>query len=393
MSVRHPTYHVYAADRDLGYKSAIYRIPDLQKSNTQRAEDKEAQNSELIIYREEDPNEVSSKNDCPWFVSKDGAVPEAACDWLQLLHDTRKTNLWYEIEPKRLSFDYLPRDVLRPLASADLSDFLRIMTVLGVGWEGRGANGRFIGRGALNDITVTSTEVQSVGTVYTYTRRFIRQNVNAYSVYSFFTLRSMFNCFVLNFGANYGELLTWSSDEVKDSLLDIFGDENLADHFKKTFRTDGFNIGVGELVAAWCYERSMPRREVEGRGGTKQFTTSFSATSLGCTLGIPLLASILHGNEEEMRKYNLLEETNCQKLSEWAKTYYLKSDTFDGLAECLDWVSSVSMDRNILFSSSINVKKDQKCLALLEELDEQFYDISEFIQNLDLVGRITDISS
>ena len=115
---------MYAADRDLGYKSARYEILDLQKSNTQRAEDKEAQNSELIRYAEKDPimyrDEIllSPKND--WFVSKVGAVPEAACDWLQLLHDTHKTNLYYEIEPERLSFDYLPRDVLRPLASADL---------------------------------------------------------------------------------------------------------------------------------------------------------------------------------------------------------------------------------------------------------------------------------
>ena len=166
---------MYAADRGLDsleFESAArYKIPDLRESNTRRAEDKEAQNSELIRYAEKDPWEtmgeilLSPKND--WFVSKVGAVPEAACDWLQLLHDTRNTNLHYEIEPKRLSFDYLPRDVLRPLASADLSNFLKIMTVLGVGWEGRGANGRFIGRGALNDITVTSTEVQSVGTVYT----------------------------------------------------------------------------------------------------------------------------------------------------------------------------------------------------------------------------------
>ena len=106
----HPTYHAYVADRHLGSNSAKYEIPELQKSNTQRAEDKEAQNSELIIFAEKEPDEgeiaLSPKND--WFVSKVGAVPEAACDWLQLLHDTRNTNLCYQIEPKRLSFGYLP---------------------------------------------------------------------------------------------------------------------------------------------------------------------------------------------------------------------------------------------------------------------------------------------
>ena len=134
---------MYAADHDLVSKSAKHKIPDLQKSSIQRAKDEEAQNSEpvTVVYAEKDPEKeedevlLSPKND--WFVSKVGAVPEAACDWLQLLHDTRKTNLRYSIEPKQLSFDYLPWDVVRPLASADLSDFLLIMTVLGVGWEGR----------------------------------------------------------------------------------------------------------------------------------------------------------------------------------------------------------------------------------------------------------------
>ena len=94
-----------------------------------------------------------------------------------------------------------------------------------------------------------------------------------------------------------------------------------------------------------------------------------------------------------MRKYNLLEETNCQKLSEWAKTYYLKSDTFDGLMECLDWASSIPMDRNILFSSSISVEEDKKCLALLEKLDKQLQDSYNFVQNLNVVSHITGISS
>ena len=366
------THHEYVTDRNLGQKSARYEIPDVHKSSAWRAEDIEAQESKSVIYAEEDPNKdedeilLSSRNN--WFVSKVGAVPEAACNWLQLLHDTRKTNLSYRIEPKRLSIDYLPRDVLRPLASADLSDFLTIMTVFGVKWEGRGAAGKFIGRGSLNDITVTSTEVPSVGTVYTYTSRFVQRDVNAYSINSSLAWRSMFNCFYLS---NSGNLLTWSSDEVKDSLLDIFGDENLANHFKKTFRTDGFNIGIGELVAAWCYAISMPRRDIEDFGDTKQFATSFSAASLGCTFGIPLLASILSGNKDDLEKHNLLEEPDAQKLVEWVKTHYLDSESFDrdDLTECLGWASGVLINRNILFASSIDLSLNSKCLELIRRLD------------------------
>ena len=59
--MRHPTYHVYAAKRVLGTKSARYDIPDLQKSNTQRAKDKEAQNSELIRYAEKYPSKYENE--------------------------------------------------------------------------------------------------------------------------------------------------------------------------------------------------------------------------------------------------------------------------------------------------------------------------------------------
>ena len=80
-------------------------------------------------------------------------------------------------------------------------------------------------------------------------------------------------------------------------------------------------------------------------------------------------------------------------MTEWVETHYLKSNTFDGLVECLDWASSVSMDRSILFSSSISVENDKKCLPLLEKLDEQLGNTSKFIQNLNIVSHITDISS
>ena len=95
---------------------------------------------------------------------------------------------------------------------------------------------------------------------------------------------------------------------------------------------DCFNISIGKLVTTWCTEVLMPRHEVEGFDIT---------TSLGCTFGVPLLASIFVGNKVEMERYNLLDEPNCRKLTKWIKDYYLKCDTFDGLIEYLDWVSGI----------------------------------------------------
>ena len=116
------------------YKTKIYleRSPVRDyvfgSSFTRRAKDIEVQVSKSVTYAEKnvnkDNNEIPPFPENDWFVLKAGAVPEATYNWFQLLHDTHKTNFHYKIELKRLSFDYLPQEVLRPLASADLSDFL-----------------------------------------------------------------------------------------------------------------------------------------------------------------------------------------------------------------------------------------------------------------------------
>ena len=103
-----------------------------------------------------------------WFLSLKGAVPEAACSWLRLLHDTQSVDFPYNITTKRLSIDYLPQDITRPLATADLHTLLVTLNGLGVQWKDRGADGVFVGRNPQNHIEVTRNNVLSLGTVYFY---------------------------------------------------------------------------------------------------------------------------------------------------------------------------------------------------------------------------------
>ena len=105
----------------------------------------------------------SDQSPTPWYLSLKGAVPEAACSWLVFLHDTQSVDLHYQISVKRLSFDYLPRDVTRPFSTANRRAFLTTLTVLGVQWRDRGADGIFVGRSPENEIEITAADIPSIG--------------------------------------------------------------------------------------------------------------------------------------------------------------------------------------------------------------------------------------
>ena len=108
--------------------------------------------------------------DDPWFLRVGETVPEARCSWLSLLEDTSMTILPFHISEQRRSYDFLPRDVMRPIATSDRKSFLVLMTLLQVRWNGRGVGGAtgggaFVGTGPHCEIS--ATYVPSFGTVYT----------------------------------------------------------------------------------------------------------------------------------------------------------------------------------------------------------------------------------
>lgn len=307
-----------------------------------------------------------------WFLSLYGAVPEAACSWLRLLHDTQSTNLNYTITTKRLSIDYLPRDVTRPLATADRGAFLVTLTLLGTEWSDRGADGIFVGRSPSNNMVVTSANIPSVGTVYSYDRTSTNLLPTAAKIsiqqfrVPYYSINYMFNNFFLL--AFHESILTWSKNEMCQSLTKVLGDVELANHFSQQYVVNGLNIGIGELIASWSMEVSMPRRNYYGES-----VSAFSSSSLGCTYGMPLLSAILCNNCEMMAEYRLDKKESIMKFVEMIEGYYSSlradidrgQDWLDRLIKWLEWASLVPPRSNIMFHHSFVLPDLEDCYNLM----------------------------
>jgi len=143
---------------------------------------------------------------------------------------------------------------------------------------------------------VAPTEIQSVGTIYSYSydrsldnpfpqatriADLVTSNLNWFSWSSFSPLDCVFNKFHVM--GPFGNVNTWSKDGIQESLTKLLEDAELANHFGDRYRVNRLNIGIGELIAGWSHVVTMPRR-ADG----KMFQRVFSSSSLGCTFGMPL---------------------------------------------------------------------------------------------------------
>jgi len=253
-----------------------------------------------------------------------------------------------------------------------------ILTTLGIEWKNRGADGVFVGRNAPNGIEITSTNVPSIGTVYSYNRSFhfpflhaarISKAENRY----YLSIPCMFNKFyLLSFGVSVNK---WSKNEIRESLTSVLIDAGLANHFGLQYKVNGLNIGVGELIAGWFEVLSMPRMNVNGFA-----TTVFSGSSLGCTFGMPSLSTILHSKDGNSTQHGFNSEDTVTTFLEMIESYYdyLKSSPDYGeswlnrLYGCLDWASRVRVPirSNILFYYSyfdLSRTQLEECFDLVSE--------------------------
>lgn len=323
------------------------------------------------------PKDARVRDD--WFLSLKGAVPEAACSWLRLLHDTQSASLPYRITTKRLSIDYLPPGITRPLATIDLYILLVTLTALGVQWKDRGANGTFVGRNPQNHIEITRSNILSVGIVYSYERT--SRDLLPVPLVNQHELREHSIPYICNrfelWGFTHG-LSTWDGDEIHESLVDTFGDVELANYFKQHYKPGELNIGIGELVAGWCKEDSMPRY----CDGDTDSRTGFSASLIGCSFGMPLLSALLCNKDSDLEKilveHALDKEEVIQEFVDMIKGYYMTLELAeDGvflkkLFGQLQWASYVPERSNILFYSPRRYRgpgpDHDDCLSCMEFL-------------------------
>ena len=159
------------------------------------------------------------------------------------------------------------------------------------------------------------------------------------------------------------------------------GDIPLAEHFKQHFRQDGINIGIGEFVASCCVVVNMNYR----RFGVVSPESVFSASSLGCSFGMPLLSSILSKKGSELRsllmEHGFEHEEFMLEFVDMIKDYYsfLEATEDTGglnllsMSACFAWASTIPARSNALFYP-IHPLYFKKCHDRIYKLDEMACD-------------------
>ena len=372
--------------------------------------------------------------DVPWFLDTGKAFPGNSCSWIWLLRDTLQVNLPYVIRLKQYSFDVVPQDFFRPLASADCASFLVFLTMRGIRWEGRGASGRLNGRGPRGEVALSTSDLPSLGTVYNYNLRFdYDYNLSGPAGKSYtdwkdyqdsslapedsrlvlgsglhnWPLRDlvepMFNSFLLLYPLN-AYLRTWSSEELNDSLRVIFRGWdwcNPSDHSQGWILRSGPRPIIMDSSRSHLLQCNITKepneyfsakfqiddynigigelvagwctiKSMPKRTDGNGFSNSFSAASLGCTFGMSKLASALRQKAANLPGFEKHSE-EAQQLAIWVDNYLTSHpDIKSGIVECLSWASHVG-NYNILFGLGPNIDSEvgKNCLRYIIKLDEE----------------------
>jgi len=240
-------------------------------------------------------DKVCTASQNPWFLDSRGTRVEAKCTWLSLLNDTNIAHLQIGIHELRLSYDFMPDGIKKPLAQMDRKSFLTLMSLFQVLWQeewGRektesGGGKRTTPTGAGPYCEVTSRELANFGPVISYqlsnfppTRRFYIASEKARS--------AMFNRFDLGFNI----ILTHSVEEVYRSALAL-ADESAANTVRSFYGNSGYSPGLAEVIGCFA-DPEMPKAIEHG---TDTFVSIFSSRSIGCTLNDFLVVQLLIGEE------------------------------------------------------------------------------------------------
>lgn len=174
-----------------------------------------------------------SSNRRDWCLDMKGTTPEAKCSWLPLLNDIRPTSLSYKITARKGYVDYLPDGVSRPTASMKKSQFLVLMTLLGIQWENRGTGQKNFPTGRNARYEVNARNLPHFGIVYIYSQRYIGANgsdtsiENGASVKDWYdipsneAIRAMFNCFDVGLSKSGLHIKTHSRNQIVETYFQL----------------------------------------------------------------------------------------------------------------------------------------------------------------------------
>ena len=250
----------------------------------------------------------------PWFLDSKGTLNEAKCTWLSVLNDAATAYLQIGIKELKLSYDFMPQGIRRPLAQMDQRSFLTLMSLFQVSWQEGWSRGKAESgstpTGAGPYCEVTSRHLANLGgPVISYqpsesnviaTRRFHIASENARS--------AMFSRFDLGFHV----VLTHTAEEVYRSALEL-ADESAAQTVQACYGGSGWSPGLAEVIG--CFAEPQMPKAISVEHGTDDFVSIFSARSIGCTFNDFPLAQLLVG--EEIRN----STPSCVTFTRWTMDY------------------------------------------------------------------------
>jgi hypothetical protein len=294
----------------------------------------------------------------PWFLSLEGTRVEARSSWLSLLHDASTTSLQIDIEQRKLSYDFMPDGIKRPLARIDRKSFVTLMSLFRVQWQGDDLTG------AGEFCEVTRRDLVNFGTVYSYRSSDVQQRPTYYIV-SENARSAMFNWFDLGFHV----VRTHTSDEVYESLLGFVEEEVASTVRSFNAGNGGWSPGLSETIACFA-EPSMPKAI---NHGADSFTSIFSSRSTASFFGDRPVLKLLCGEDVD----NATRDTDT--LRKWA-TDYLSSESskkFVPVHRVIAMIKSACLRDEPGGRPPVPWSESRECLDLVRALDEHLRNLMQ----------------
>ena len=368
-----PIIHVGIPPSDSAGGGDTYTVPTTstvteKTSPSPRSPSEPLKSGAQYILHTPEGDKFCTASQNPWFLDSRGTRIEAKCTWLSLLHDANIAHLQIGIHELRLSYDFMPDGIKKPLAQMDRKSFLTLMSLFQVLWQeewGRektesGGGKRTTPTGAGPYCEVTSRDLANFGPVISYqlsnfptTKRFYIASEKARS--------AMFNRFDLGFNI----ILTHSAEEVYRSALAL-SDESAANTVRSFYGDSGYSPGLAEVIGCFA-DPEMPKAIEHG---TDTFVSIFSARTIGCSLNDFLVVQLLIGEEIQN------STPHSKRFTTWA-TDYTSSLKDDGSGFLVDQLQAalkfarrylgidVHQREPILWSES------QRCLDVIKLLDKK----------------------
>jgi hypothetical protein len=368
-----PIIHVGIPPSDSAAGGDIYTAPTTstvteKTSPSPHSPSESSKGGAQYILHTPEGDKVCTASQNPWFLDSRGTRVEAKCTWLSLLNDANIAHLQIGIQELRLSYDFMPDGIKKPLAQMDRKSFLTLMSLFQVLWQeewGRektesGGGKRTTPTGAGPYCEVTSRDLANFGPVISYqlsnfptTKRFYIASEKARS--------AMFNRFDLGFSV----VLTHSAEEVYRSALAL-ADESAANTVRSFYGGSGYSPGLAEVIGCFA-DPEMPKAIEHG---TDTFVSIFSARTIGCSLNDFLVVQLLIGEEIQN------STPHSKRFTTWATDYAssLKDDGSGFLVDQLHaalkfarWYLGVEVHQR----EPISWSESRRCLDVINLLDKK----------------------